>query len=160
MNYADVFTRLSSDTPPEHLKPAGAPFAIATALTLLTKIVGLPLAAFDCPPPKLAQMFPSDHVPEIAVPVFRADLTRYQSWRRLLLDCQMPQMDGYEAASRMRALQLGRRLRIVAVTAHAQPGERERCIAAGMDDYLSKPVTMDALQRILGEAQKAARPTG
>ena len=78
----------------------------------------------------------------------------------VLLDCQMPQMDGYEAASRMRALQLGRRLRIVAVTAHAQPGERERCIAAGRDDYLSKPVTMDALQRILGEAQKAARPTG
>jgi CheY-like chemotaxis protein len=74
----------------------------------------------------------------------------------VLLDCQMPEMDGYETASRMRALPEGRRLRIVAVTAHAQPGERERCISAGMDDYLSKPVTMDALRRVLTEAQSAA----
>lgn len=89
MTYADVFTRLSGETPPEHLKPAGAPFAIATALTLLTRIVGVPLFALDCPPPKLAQMFPGDRVPEAAVPVFGRELTRYQAWRRLLLDCQL-----------------------------------------------------------------------
>ncbi len=89
MNYADVFTRLSGETPPEHLKPAGTPFAIATALTLLTRIVRVPLVGFDCPPPELAQMFPGDRVPEIAVRVLGRELTRYQAWRRLLLDCHM-----------------------------------------------------------------------
>jgi signal transduction histidine kinase/ActR/RegA family two-component response regulator len=77
----------------------------------------------------------------------------------VLLDCQMPQIDGYETARRLRALKLSRPLRIVAVTAHAQPGERERCLAAGMDDYLVKPVTMEGLGRILGEAWDLLRGT-
>lgn len=77
----------------------------------------------------------------------------------VLLDCQMPQIDGYETARRLRALKLPRPLRIVAVTAHAQPGERERCLAAGMDDYLVKPVTMEGLGRILGEAWDLLRGT-
>lgn len=67
----------------------------------------------------------------------------------VLLDCQMPELDGYQTARRIRARWPQRSLRIVAVTAHAQPGERERCLRSGMDDYIAKPVAMATLERLL-----------
>ena len=71
----------------------------------------------------------------------------------LLLDCQMPVLDGYETARRVRALEATRlqrsRLPIVAVTANALTGERDKCQEAGMDDYLAKPMSPDALRAIL-----------
>ncbi len=72
----------------------------------------------------------------------------------ILMDVQMPEMDGFEATRRIRELEgaTGRHTRIVAMTAHAMTGDRERCLAAGMDDYVSKPLRKDDLFRVLGEA--------
>ena len=67
----------------------------------------------------------------------------------LFMDIQMADMDGIEATRVLRAMQGGADLVIVALTAHALPGDRARCLAAGMDDYLSKPLSPEALHGCL-----------
>ncbi len=70
---------------------------------------------------------------------------RVQPYDLILMDCQMPTMDGFEASRLIRKLEGQPQPVIIAVTANALVGERERCLLAGMDDYLSKPFQADQL---------------
>jgi signal transduction histidine kinase/CheY-like chemotaxis protein len=77
----------------------------------------------------------------------------------ILMDVQMPEMDGLEASRAVcRRWPTGARPRIIAMTAEAMQGDRELCLAAGMDDYLAKPVRLDELRRALGDCGPVAAP--
>jgi len=72
----------------------------------------------------------------------------------VLMDCQMPVMDGFEATRQLRAGRAGAAAQttpVVALTANAMVGDRERCIAAGMDEYVAKPLKVEALQAALAQ---------
>jgi CheY-like chemotaxis protein len=84
------------------------------------------------------------------------ELFKSRHFDLILMDCQMPGMDGYVATQRIRSLeskaagaQTPKRIPIVALTANAMQGQMERCMAAGMDDFLSKPIEVERLRSIL-----------
>ena len=78
-----------------------------------------------------------------------------KSYALVLMDCQMPEMDGFTASREIRRRETvdgqSRRIPIVALTANALKGDRDRCLDAGMDDYLSKPLQTTQLQAVLAK---------
>lgn len=67
----------------------------------------------------------------------------------ILMDCQMPEMSGYEATKAIREMEGDAHIPIVAVTANAMEGDRDRCLGAGMDDYLTKPIEPSDLEEMV-----------
>jgi CheY-like chemotaxis protein/HPt (histidine-containing phosphotransfer) domain-containing protein len=82
----------------------------------------------------------------------------------VLMDCHMPELDGYEATRLIRMIEMEKNdaqrapAYIIALTANALEGDRERCLSAGMNDYISKPVKLPELQAVLQEAAGFVRP--
>lgn len=72
-----------------------------------------------------------------------------EPWVAVLMDCQMPVMDGYTATRLIRERETGGRVPILAMTAHAMPAQRQRCLDAGMDGFLTKPVQLEQLEEAL-----------
>jgi signal transduction histidine kinase/ligand-binding sensor domain-containing protein/ActR/RegA family two-component response regulator len=79
------------------------------------------------------------------------DAAQQRRFDLILMDVQMPEMDGFEATARIRARERGYRVPIVAMTAHALTGDRERCISAGMDGYVTKPIDLSKLRETIDD---------
>jgi signal transduction histidine kinase/DNA-binding response OmpR family regulator len=96
--------------------------------------------------------------------VYALDSLSKRQFDLVFLDIQMPEMDGWETIAEIRKGEAvrGGHIPVVAVTAHSMSGDRERCLAAGMDDYLSKPIRADGLRHVLekfaGPARRSASP--
>jgi CheY-like chemotaxis protein len=83
-----------------------------------------------------------------------------QDYDVVLMDIQMPEMDGLEASRRIQqGWPLARRPRLIAMTANAMQGDRERCLEAGLDDYISKPIRLEALGQVLGQCRPISNQT-
>ena len=111
MDIQRLYEALTSPTPPPHLEPAGTPFELATHLSLLPKIEGVPLFGLTYTAADLCNRFPHDSVPLYAQSVFKKELTRYRAWRRALFDLYLldvgvpPDMDEIAALTRIARLE-------------------------------------------------------
>ncbi len=78
----------------------------------------------------------------------------------VFMDCQMPEMDGYEATAEIRCRQSGARVPIVAMTAGAMEEDREKCLLAGMDDHVSKPIDPELIREVIERWTRPAETRG
>ncbi len=139
---ARTTTGLSAPPPPSSAPPAGrAPTRVLLAEDNVTNqlLAVHMLKKLDC------------RVDVAANGVEALALFRQLPYDLVLMDCQMPELNGYQAAQAIRAEHPDRRVPIVALTANAIEGERDKCLAAGMDDYVSKPFTPAQLHRAIDQ---------
>ena len=121
--------------------PEGAP-----PLVLALQTPRLLQQALSCPPVRNTWL----EVPEFIWAKPEAlELLRHESVDAILLDCQMPLMDGFATCRALRNLPGCADVPVLAITAHSHSGDRERCLAAGMSDYLAKPVKFEQLRNLL-----------
>jgi CheY-like chemotaxis protein/HPt (histidine-containing phosphotransfer) domain-containing protein len=102
---------------------------------------------------KLMQRFGIKHFKMVDNGLEVLQAYRHGKWDVILMDVHMPHLNGYESTAAIRALEKNNKIHvpIVAMTANAMVGDREKCLRNGMDDYISKPINMDELQDILGQ---------
>jgi PAS domain S-box-containing protein len=143
-------------------KPAAAPRAPGTAAAPLGPDSPIVLVAEDTPVNQIVAIRALQrcgcraHAVNDGYEALEALLS--QRYDAILMDCQMPEMDGYQTTGELRRREVGgRRTPVIAMTAHAMKGDFEKCIAAGMDDYVSKPLRHQALAEVL-ERWLPARP--
>ena len=144
------YARQNSTAPaaPKPAAPASKPSELASGLRVLL--------AEDNP---VNQMVGTKQLKKLGcvVDIAKNGLEAVEAWQKgkyqaILMDCEMPELDGYEAARKIRELEAAQKLspvRIIAMTAHAMQGDRDRCLAAGMNDYVAKPVDVKALKEVL-----------
>jgi signal transduction histidine kinase len=149
--------------------PAAVPSATQTITTPIPSSTSILLAEDN----KVNQFVAVKQLQKLGyqVDVVNNGIEALAAWRQkkyhvILMDCQMPEMDGYEATRKIRELETEQDLepsRIVAMTAHAMQGDRELCLAAGMNDYISKPVDENklkaVLQKVTEEMPSSPRPS-
>ena len=154
----------------------GIPASLATLSDAVREIGGIPADAR--PGPRRLRILVAEDNPvnqRVAVAmlgqmghsvaVANNGIDAIEKWRQapfdlILMDGQMPELDGFEATRQIRRRELGTSAHtpIVAMTAHALSGDRERCLAAGMDDYISKPVSRKALAHLIDEFTRIKTP--
>ena len=153
--------RLPADTAAATIKPSvgipSAPVALAGRRVLVAEdndvnqlVVGEMLRRLGCA------------VNVVATGTAAVAAAATAAYNLVLMDCQMPEMDGWTATAALRAAEAARpgspRLPVLALTANAIKGDRERCLAAGMDDYLTKPIDPAALAAKLAQWLPAGHP--
>ena len=100
------------------------------------------------------------HVEVVSTGREAIDALEHAAYDLVFMDCQMPGLDGFEATQEIRRRENGEHTRIIAVTANAMQGDRERCLEAGMDDYISKPIEPEELTRVIAVNRTEGADTG